>query len=116
MSLTSFHFLFFFAVLLCLYYLAPDRLRTALLAAASLLFCWFAGGRRMLFSLLLSTATVWYAAVRMEASGTERARKAWFYGTLALNLGILVLYKYLNFFVYTAGAFFLHAAGSGIPD
>ncbi len=109
MTFTSFSFLLFFTFLLCLYYLAPDRLRTALLAAASLLFCWFAGGRRMLFSLLLSTATVWYAAVRMEASGTERARKAWFYGTLALNLGILVLYKYLNFFVYTgriAGRFF----------
>ncbi len=57
MSLTSFHFLFFFAVLLCLYYLAPDRLRTALLAAASLVFCYFAGGKRMLASLVFATLT-----------------------------------------------------------
>ncbi len=104
MSLTSFHFLFFFAVLLCLYYLAPDRLRTALLAAASLVFCYFAGGKRMLASLVFATLTTWYAAARMEASGTKRGRNAWFYGALLLNLGVLAVCKYLNFFIYTGRA------------
>ncbi|MCI9584555.1 MAG: MBOAT family protein [Clostridium sp.] len=101
MTFTSFSFLLFFTILLCLYYLTPARLRTAALAAASLLFCCFAGGKRMLFSLLVSTVSTWYAAVRMEDSGTKRGRKLWFYGTLMLNLGILTMYKYLNFFVYT---------------
>ena len=90
MTFTSFSFLLFFTILLCLYYLTPARLRTAALAAASLLFCCFAGGKRMLFSLLVSTVSTWYAAVRMEDSGTKRGRKLWFYGTLMLNLGIQI--------------------------
>ena len=65
MTFTSFSFLLFFTFLLCLYYLAPDRLRTALLAAASLVFCYFAGGKRMLASLVFATLTTWYAAARI---------------------------------------------------
>lgn len=104
MTFTSFYFLLFFACLLGVYYLVPKRFQLLFLLAASLFFCYFAGGKRMLLSLFIATISTWYAALKMETTVLKRRKKLYFYGVLLFNVGILILLKYLNFFVYTGRA------------
>lgn len=104
MTFTSFYFLVFFACLLGLYYIVPKRLQMSLLILASLFFGYFAGGIRLLIFLAISTVTTWFAAVEIETAGNGTEKNFWFYGVLLLNLGILGIFKYLNFFVYTGRA------------
>lgn len=109
MTFTSFYFLVFIMILLFLYYTVPKNLQMGLLVAFSLLFCYFAGGKRMLLSLFIATLSTWYAAVKMEDSESEKQRKFYLYSVILFNLGILFVFKYVNFFVYTgraAGYFF----------
>ena len=58
----------------------------------------------MLLSLAVATVSTWYAAIKIEIAESEGRKKFWFWGALLLNLGILVLLKYLNFLVYTGRA------------
>lgn len=101
MSFTSFYFLLFFTCLLGLYYIVPGKCRLPLLVLASLAFCYFADGLRLLLFLSVATVSTWIAAIKMEETEGQAGRNLWFYGALLLNLGVLAVCKYLNFFVYT---------------
>lgn len=101
MTFTSFDFFVFLALFLAIYYWIPQVFRIHILVMASMLFCYYAGGRGMLFSLAVSTVSTWYGAIQMEEAQSEHKKKQWFYGVLLLNVGILIVFKYLNFFVYT---------------
>ncbi|HEY0214462.1 MAG TPA: MBOAT family O-acyltransferase [Paenirhodobacter sp.] len=54
---------------------------------------------RFLGLLILSTVIVWGLAFRIEQAQAPRARKGWLFVSLAFSLGLLVLFKYLGFFV-----------------
>lgn len=71
-------------------------------AAVLLLASWLFYGLwdwRFLGLLILSTIVVWALAIRIERTEEPRARKGWVTLSLVFSLGMLVLFKYLGFFV-----------------
>lgn len=101
MTFTSFNFFVFIAIILFLYYILPKKFQIVILVMASLFFCYFAGGKRMVLSLFIATISTWYAAIKIENAESEKQTKVYFIGVILLNIGILVFCKYLNFFIYT---------------
>ncbi|HLQ18304.1 MAG TPA: MBOAT family O-acyltransferase [Tabrizicola sp.] len=115
MVFSSETFLFLFLPLfLALYYLTPFRYRSALILAGS----WtFYGWWRIDFLGLLILTTLWtYLFGRLIAAnlGTRRATLACALGTIGC-LGVLGVFKYLNFFIDSFAALMgTDAAGLGI--
>ena len=92
-------FLFFFlpAVLLG-YYILPRRLRNLFLLAASLLFyAW--GTRKFVLVMIGSILFNYLIALLMQCSTREVIRKLLLILAIAGNLGVLFVYKYLDFFI-----------------
>jgi len=95
----EFHSLRFFAFLLAvlaLHYSLPRPLRRYLLLVASYVF-YGAWDWRFCGLIAASTALDWYVALRIAACDDTKRRKAWLVATLAANLGMLAVFKYLNF-------------------
>jgi alginate O-acetyltransferase complex protein AlgI len=101
---TELRFLVFFGLVLGVHWaLRGDRARKVFLLAASYLF--YAGWDwRFLGLILLSTAVDWVAARGMGRSADEAARRRWLGLSLVVNLGVLGLFKYWDFFVESAAA------------
>lgn len=123
MLFTSYEFLGFTAALLLLYYLLPKRCQWPLLLGGSILF-YLAAGPKYILYILVTGFTSWFVGVRMGRNtqkaaaflrehkeelskeerkeykeGQRRIRRRWLIGCLVLNLGILAVVKYLNFFL-----------------
>jgi alginate O-acetyltransferase complex protein AlgI len=110
MLFCSREFLFFFLGVFALYWLLPwHRLRIGLLLAASYTFyaCW-----SHWLALLIAGSTVidYFLARGMDASSSARLRRLLLTISLVLNLGLLVYFKYANFFLDSLGQV-LHSAG-----
>lgn len=71
MLFTSYAFLGFLALLYLLYYLVPGRFQWKLLLAASYLF-YFAAGPSWLLYILATTASTYFAALRIEETGRRQ--------------------------------------------
>lgn len=123
MFFTSYEFIGFVAVLTVLYYLVPKKLQWPLLLLASYLF-YLASGPQYLLYIIATTVTVWFAA-RMIGRNQEkqtqylkenkaqmsreekksykesrhRVRLRWLVLCLLINIGILAVVKYANFFI-----------------
>ncbi|MGE5424446.1 MAG: MBOAT family O-acyltransferase, partial [Syntrophothermus sp.] len=97
MLFNSYGYLIFLPATILVYYALPFRFRWMLLLAASYLFylMW-----RVEFALVLITATLasYYSAVKMGEIPEKKSRKKYLIFTLAVNLGMLVFFKYLGFF------------------
>ena len=78
-----------------------------LLLVASYYFyaCW---DYRFLLLLIFSTALDFFSGLRIQSAATERARKAWLYASIGINLGFLAVFKYYNFFVTSLVEAFEH--------
>ena len=99
MLFIEFKFLAFFAVVFGLYWTArrlPQR--KVLLLAASYLF-YAAWDWRFLGLIMLSTIVDYTAGLRMGAAGDATIRRRWLLFSLVVNLGMLGLFKYFDFFV-----------------
>ncbi|MHB1426576.1 MAG: MBOAT family O-acyltransferase [Gemmataceae bacterium] len=92
-------FLFFFAALLLIYWLMPWRpVRIWLLLAAS--FYFYAVWNAWLALLIGATTVMDYLlALGMERGTSPRRRKILLAVSLVVNLGVLVYFKYANFFL-----------------
>lgn len=92
----SLDFLAFFAVVVAIYWRLPHRKQNLLLLAASYVFY---GWVHPWFVLLMLTSTTvdYWAAQRMEDDPARR--RAYLYASLGVNLGMLGVFKYFNFFV-----------------
>ena len=109
MIFNSLAFFVFFPVVVALYFLAPERLRWAVLLAGSWLF--YAWWKVEYLALLLISTTVDFTVGRLLGSESRpRRRKLLLAASLAVNLGMLFFFKYLHFFSVTARSF-----GAGIP-
>lgn len=120
LSFLSIQFFIFFPVAAILYFAVPQRFRWAWLLAASWFFylCW-----NPLYGIFLAFSTVVTylsglliaRANRFEdAHRAVRTKKAWVTLSLVLNLGILAVFKYINFFsdiVYGIQSLFGAAGG-----
>lgn len=99
MSFTEPIFLIFLPVTVLLYRFFPKKARWALLLAASLLF--YAWHSVYLLGLLIFSVLVSYGCARSMTAHPEKRRQAlgW---ALAAELGLLAVFKYLNFLLGSA--------------
>lgn len=136
MLFTSYSFLGFIAALFILYYLIPKKFQWPLLLAASYVFYFIAGPDYLIY-ILVTSLTVYYAALRIEQNadrqsgylkahkeelskdekrsykeGQKKIRLRWMIGCLLLNLGILAVVKYTNFVIGNINGIFA-ALGRG---
>lgn len=136
MFFTSYEFLGFIAVLFVLYYLIPGKYQWMLLLAASYVFYFIAGADYLIY-IMATTLTTYYAACRIEQNADrQRAylkehksemsadekktykdrqksiRVRWVLTCLLINIGILAVTKYTNFFISNINGI-LDAVGQG---
>jgi len=97
MLFNTFHFAYFFIILLPIYWMLPHKPQTVLLLAASYYFyaCW---DPRFLALLVLSTAMDYACGLAVDRIETPHKRKLFVALSMALNLGMLGYFKYYNFF------------------
>ena len=87
------------------------RKRILILLASSYVFFWLASGWHILL-LFVSTITDWTASKKIHNSDDPRYRKRWLRGSLIINLGLLGLFKYLDFLIQSLNWVTLKLANS----
>jgi D-alanyl-lipoteichoic acid acyltransferase DltB (MBOAT superfamily) len=97
MLFNSVDFLLFFPIVLLLYFITPHKYRWFLLLVASYYFymCWKA---EYIILIIISTIIDYTAAINIYIAATKAEKKGWLILSLLSNLGILISFKYLNFF------------------
>lgn len=104
MLFNSVEFLIFFPTVVTLYFVCPQRYRWVLLLAASYLF--YAAWRlEYALLLLLSTVVDFFAARAMGTRTDGNGRRPYLLLSLAVNLGLLFIFKYFNFLTNRRGAY-----------
>ena len=101
MLFNSFNFAIFMPVVFIIYWVVNEKslkLQNILLLLASYFFyaCW---DYRFLFLLIFSTFLDFFTGLRMLSAKTKDKKKAWFWLSICINLGILGFFKYYNFFI-----------------
>lgn len=98
MLFNSLAFLLFFPVVTALYFIFPHRARVYLLLVAS---CFFYMFFKPVFILILVLTIVidYYAGILLEGTVNPSRKKAFLAMSLIVNIGILAVFKYYNFFV-----------------
>ena len=111
MLFSSIAFLYLFLpVTLLVYYAAPKHLRNGVLLAASLVF-YFYGEQAYTLLLIFSSLSDYGHSLYIERHrGTKQAKYA-LISSIVINLGMLGIFKYLDFFIGTANSLL----GTSIP-
>jgi len=97
MLFNSFEFLLFFPVVLFLYYVLPHKLRWLFLLASSYYF-YAASEPYLIILLLISTLVDYYCGLKI-GEVVSRRKKYYLWLSIVVNIGILVAFKYLFFFI-----------------
>lgn len=111
MLFNSFAFALFLPLVFAAYWWVFRRLRAQnafVLLASWAFYAWW--DWRFLGLLLVSTAGDYLFGLRIHTALTTRRRRAWLMASIALNLGLLGIFKYFDFFI-TGLAGLLRAAG-----
>lgn len=96
MSLVSFEYLIFFVIVVAVFFAVPQRFRWLYLLVASYVFyMWWDPKYAIL--ILTTTVTVYVTALLMH-NRPDRTKKLWVALSVAVNLGILFMFKYFGFF------------------
>ncbi len=102
---------YFLPALLLLYFIAAKQFRNAVLLAASVVFySW--GAPKFIFVILGTTLLDFVLVNAMYRSTARRKRRFFLALSILINLGLLVYFKYSNFFVENVNAM-LSVFGSG---
>lgn len=103
MAFNSYFYFVFLLALTIVYYAMRGSVKwqNRFLVLASYFFYGF-WDWRFLSLIIISTATDFIVAQKIEAASQDRTRKLWLYVSLLTNLGILAFFKYFNFFVDSA--------------
>ncbi|MCX6244919.1 MAG: MBOAT family protein [Bacteroidetes bacterium] len=97
MIFTSSLFLFYFLpVLLIVYYLAGKKLRNWVLLLASL--CFYAWGAPVFVFVVMASVLVDFFVIRRMSAAEGKTARILFWVSVFLNLGLLIWFKYMNFF------------------
>ncbi len=107
MLFNSFGFLIFLPIVFILYWsVAAKRLESqnGLLLLSSYFFyaCW---DYRFLFLLMFSTLLDYFTGLKMGQADNTRKKKLWFWISITVNLGLLLWFKYYNFFADSFASF-----------
>jgi alginate O-acetyltransferase complex protein AlgI len=93
---SSLFLVYFLPIFMIIYFLLPARFRNWLLLAASILFyAW--GAPLFIFYLAASVLIDFFLAGSMGVSSLN-LRKLLFWASVFMNLGLLLYFKYMNFF------------------
>lgn len=105
MLFNSFNFALFFTLVACAFFLVPHAWRWVLLLAASYYFyaCW---KPEYLLLIFISTIVAYLTGRGMGRAGSSSKRRLFLVLSLAINLGILCVFKYYNFFNESLGSVF----------
>ena len=97
MVFNSLHFLIFLPAVIFLYFAIPYKWRWLLLLFVSYYFymCWKA---EYAFLIVLSTSIDYLCGLQMSKHEDKKKRKPWMILSIVMNLSILFLFKYFNFF------------------
>lgn len=104
MSTVSFQFWVFFFVVLFLYYTVPKKIQWCVLLCSSIWFFVVTSGFKLSFVFLLYLIINWISAIKSydyEKNGRKKVKKIVYIGTVIFNIGLLILFKDLNFFTRT---------------
>lgn len=101
MIFNSVTYLIFLLLTVCLYWLLPKKPRLWMIFFSSLTFYGF-WRPEFLAVMLLSAATDYFVAMRIEATEVLKRRRGWLVVSLVVNLGLLFYFKYLLFVVDNA--------------
>lgn len=112
-TFTTLEFLLFIFAVAVIYYVLPFRysIRNVFLLAASYFF-YISAVPKYFYFLILSTAISYFGALLVDRVKNQTARKIVHVLAVVLNLGMLVVLKYFNFFMDTAAAL---TGASGLP-
>src|SRR5437764_13195991 len=92
-------YLYFFAGIFAAYWLLPwQRVRIWLLLGASYYF-YYSWNPRLAFIVLVTTLMDYLVARGMDTSAKQAVRRLLLFLSLVVNLGLLVYFKYANFFL-----------------
>lgn len=98
MWFNSWEFLLFLPVVLIFYYIFTHRVQNIWLLIASYFFYgWW--DWRFLFLIFLSTSVYYFVALFIYNNTDDKKRRLVFYLSIAVNLGLLCVFKHYNFFV-----------------
>ncbi len=96
-------FLIFLLAVLAVYYLLPARFRNAFLLFASYVYYMYAVPQYGVL-VLFSTALTYFAARFIAKEDAQKKRRLWLALAVVLNLAVLFIFKYYNFFMDTVSA------------
>ncbi len=103
MVFNAYPFLVFLPIVYLVYWALPRRGQNAFLAISSFVFYgWW--DWRFLPLLWFSTAIDFAAGIGIENAATDRGRKGWLALSLTTQLGLLAVFKYLDFGIRSAAA------------
>ncbi len=98
MVFSSLVFLFeFLPIVFLVYYLANNKLKNFVLLLASLFF--YAWGEPKYIFLMLASIAINYIFGLKVSSNNKKEKKLWLIFSIILNISILVIFKYSNFFI-----------------
>jgi len=97
MDFLSVPFLGLQAILLTIYWFAPDRQWQNRVLLGGTVFFLFALGRATACLLIASTVLEWAIALRLEKAASPRGRRAWLWASVVLNIGALAACKFGRF-------------------
>jgi len=97
MLFNSIHFLFFFPIVVFLFFCTPHRFRWILLLVSSYYF-YMSWKVEYLVLILFSTFVSYCAAIIMEKQESLGERRKYLLLSIFVNLGVLFVFKYFNFF------------------
>ncbi len=100
MQFNTIDFLIFFPIIVAIFFIIPSRLRTTWLLVASYYFYMSWNAK---YAILIGTSTLitYISALLIAGSAKDNKtrRKLYLAGCIIINLGILAVFKYANFFV-----------------
>ena len=98
MQFNSFDFLLFFAIVFPLYCVLNFRWQNRMLLAASYLFYGWVEPRFVIL-MALTTAIDFFIGIRIDDSRDDKVRKQWLTASIVMNLTILGVFKYYDFYI-----------------
>lgn len=100
MLFNSLHYAIYFPIVVTLYFLLPHRFRWVWLLIASYYF-YMAWIPIYVLLLIITTTVSYFTGILLYTTEKEFFRKLLLWGSIFINLGILFIFKYYNFFVDT---------------
>ena len=99
MIFSSIPFLYYYLpAVLILYFLAPWKLKNAVLLFSSLFFYGW-GEPKLLFLMVFTIALFYLCGLAIGRAGTKKWKKFWLIVSVVISIGLLGLFKYADFFI-----------------